>query len=359
MTSSIELTKAQKDKILSMGAFLPLDTITKEVFSNDSIDGRSKEGRAIRNFMRENGYEPETSSKKKREPIILNSNQKSIVSDFVSDQGTDIFSLAVDVFPYLKDQINLPGERDENKKRFSPIWLEWRALEDEIDLIKQSNLNFPIPNSINGAIRKINEATGKKIDKDRITMNEKFMIEKFLENLKTPRFLDVLKDLIDNDEKSLFIKTYIAHIWDKPDLGTDDLSLYINICWSYLTVKRSERDLNAIRGTIRQIRESGGSVDKDLLDEVKSLEDAKTTANKQVETILKQIENIRTKKRADKASNKVNILSLVQSFREYETRQLMIKAAEVKRLAVKKEIEKLTSMEKVKALFMGISSDEM
>ena len=50
--SNIELTQEQKNQIQEEFARNPdLKHITQTVFENDSLDGRSKEGRAVRSFL--------------------------------------------------------------------------------------------------------------------------------------------------------------------------------------------------------------------------------------------------------------------------------------------------------------------
>ena len=54
-----------------------------------------------------------------------------------------------------------------------------------------------------------------------------------------------------------------------------------------------------------------------------------------------------------------SIINLVQMWKEEESRQKLIKLAELRKQVVKEEIENLSSMDEVKARIMGISEDEV
>lgn len=68
-------------------------------------------------------------------------------------------------------------------------------------------------------------------------------------------------------------------------------------------------------------------------------------------------------KRSDRLSKLVkqnaSILNLVQMWKEEESREKLIQLAEKRKKVVKKEIEKLSSIDEVKARIMGITEDEI
>ena len=68
-------------------------------------------------------------------------------------------------------------------------------------------------------------------------------------------------------------------------------------------------------------------------------------------------------KRSDRLKNQLkenaSILNLVELWKDEESRVKMIKLAELRKKAVKDEVEKLSNMDEIKARIMGISEDEV
>ena len=66
----INLSEDQKNKILEIFENNPnILNITKIIFEDDSLDGRSKEGRAVTKFLAENGLKAKTTKREKIKEI--------------------------------------------------------------------------------------------------------------------------------------------------------------------------------------------------------------------------------------------------------------------------------------------------
>ena len=72
-----DLTEEQKEEILKLFKQNPdLMFITRKVFNDDDIDGRSKQGRAVRKFLAGQDKKANTSLAPKVEQVHLNREQK-------------------------------------------------------------------------------------------------------------------------------------------------------------------------------------------------------------------------------------------------------------------------------------------
>ena len=72
----MNLTDEQKAVTLNMFNDDPnIINITKKVFKDDSLDGRSKEGRAVSKFLAENGLRAKTTKRPKSEDVTLTEEQ--------------------------------------------------------------------------------------------------------------------------------------------------------------------------------------------------------------------------------------------------------------------------------------------
>ena len=68
-------------------------------------------------------------------------------------------------------------------------------------------------------------------------------------------------------------------------------------------------------------------------------------------------------KRSDKLNKQIkasaSILNLVEMWREEESRKKMLQLAELRRQVIEDEVEKLESIDEIKARILGLSKDEV
>ena len=95
---------------------------------------------------------------------------------------------------------------------------------------------------------------------------------------------------------------------------------------------------------------------------VESIDTSHKEYNQCVNRQQKLLESLK-EKRSDKLKKQISenasVLNLVQMWREEESRQKMLKLAELRKKTLNKEIDKLTTMDEMKAKVMGISRDEV
>ena len=72
-----QLTEQQKAYIDANHKKIPdLIELTRKVFEDDSLDGRTKEGKLVREYLVECGFKYNTTKKKKAKRIILDEEQQ-------------------------------------------------------------------------------------------------------------------------------------------------------------------------------------------------------------------------------------------------------------------------------------------
>ena len=93
-----DLTEEQK-KFISENylQITDLNELTKRCFNDQSLDGRKKEGRLVRQFLIDNNYSFTTTKKEKSESIELNDAQKQFAL-LQSQAGTSTFRIAELIF---------------------------------------------------------------------------------------------------------------------------------------------------------------------------------------------------------------------------------------------------------------------
>lgn len=95
---------------------------------------------------------------------------------------------------------------------------------------------------------------------------------------------------------------------------------------------------------------------------VEAINTAQNEYHQSVNRQQKLLESLK-EKRSDRLKNQLkenaSILNLVELWKDEESRVKMIKLAELRKKAVKDEVEKLSNMDEIKARIMGISEDEI
>ena len=94
----MSLSQEQKDQIVSLhGSEKSLIEITREVFNDLELDGRSKEGRSVREFLSKEGLEYNTTKREKVPDIVLSSEQKNFIEQY-SKEGMNTLEIAKLIF---------------------------------------------------------------------------------------------------------------------------------------------------------------------------------------------------------------------------------------------------------------------
>ena len=112
----MDLTKEQKDIIReNVGKITDLSELTRLVFpDSENLDGRSKQGRAVRKFLADNAIDYQTRHFSSKDPISLNEEQKDFIDKSISD-GMDCAQIAAILFPEAR--ITKVGYNADDKKR--------------------------------------------------------------------------------------------------------------------------------------------------------------------------------------------------------------------------------------------------
>ena len=216
-----ELSDDQKESILNIFKENPnIIEITKKVFNDDKLDGRSKEGRAVSKFLAENGLKAKTTKRAKSENINLSQDQIDEILEMCED-GMNTSQIADLLF-------------DKEVKRLSN---EWRAVneivnqksEEEKDEGQDSSGRYIPPQAISRIIKKINDSTGYGLEEDKMSRNQKHCCDKLRINLSNSRFVAIVNNYTNPRDKELFEQEFVRLTWDKPDLTADELNLYMNV----------------------------------------------------------------------------------------------------------------------------------
>ena len=343
----IELTEEQKDLILESFKKDPnIINITKIVFDDDSLDGRSKEGRAVTKFLAKNGLKAKTTKREKQKAIELTEEQLESIDSMRRD-GLNTSEITDIIF----------------KKTMPRLSTEWRAVNEIVhqereDDKEEPQITYVAPNAISRLIKKINDSTGYGLEEGKMSRQQQNCCEKLRINLNNSRFIAIVNNYINIRDKELFEQEFVRLTWDKPDLTPDEINLYMNVCKEII-------NLELITSHLQKLNDMFESADDQdemsirLAEIIKAKSSEYHQCESRIENLTKKLQGDRGQRLANKQKETASFLSIVQLFQEEEERKNMVRIAEMQKEIIKEEAQKLEGMAAWKARVLGIGIDDV
>jgi hypothetical protein len=349
----MNLTDEQKEKVQTAFAQSPdLNEIVKYVFDNPLLDGRSKEGREIRKYMVTAGMKFNTARREKKEDIVFTPQQQQFIVD-QANLGLSSLAIAELLFP---------------KQEIKPLSMEQRAVfalmrEINPDYNPSQDTNavlssYVAPKAVVRVIKKINDATGSTFDEEKINRQHKICVDKLTINLNNSRFVKIMNNYTVRDDRDLFEQEFIRLTWDKPDLTSDEINLYMNVCKEIINLEVISKHLNKLNDMF-DIANDQEEMSVRLAEIIKAKSSEYHQCETRIENLTKKLQGDRSSRMQSKHKENASILAIVQFFQDEEERNNMVKIAEMQKQLVSEEANRLEGMEEWKARILGISKDHV
>ena len=318
-------------------------------------DGRSVYGRAVRGLLAERGekargkheYKPveEQLNEKDKEYIDQHYRLQKIVPMGRALRGNHISGLHK-ITSLIRDYMEEKG---------------YVELEDEVTQEQQTDDgDYDPPKTFHATMTKVIAYSPKSIDKNKITQKDKKNIESLMGYINTYRFIHQINSYNSQVQRNLFESSFIRYTNDKPDLTQEEVDQYIVLSGEVVIASNIQIRVDHLQRLLETaVEEKDGKVSMSL---VESISSAQTEYNQCVTRQQKLLNDLK-EKRSDRLKNQIkenaSILNLVQMWKEEETREKMLRLAELRKKVVSEEVHKLTSMDEMKARIMGLSEEEV
>jgi len=348
----MDLSDEQKEFLRENASRIPnLIDLTKQCFKDDSLDGRSKEGRAVRKFLVENAIEFRTTSRPPAETIEFTQEQTEFILQ-QAETGLSSLEIARIVFP---DRRVLPLSAEQRA-----VLAEIRAVNPDILPSQDSGAlsSYISPKSPSRIIKKINDATGLGLDEPKLNRQKQICVEKLGTNLSNSRFLKIINNYLNEEDRVLFEHEFIRLTWDKPDLTADEINLYLNVCKEVINLEVISAHLNKLNNMFDQADEQQ-EMSIRLAEIIKAKSSEYHQCETRIENLTKKLQGDRGERMKKMQKENASFLSIVQLFQEEEERKTMARIAEMQKEAVKKEAERLEGMAEWKARVLGIGQQDV
>ena len=318
------------------------------------LDGRSKEGKAVKAFLATREIKPLASHQYQPKKIELTDEQKEFV-----DNNFGMMS-PVEMARILFDNNELTNLNQEP-----------RAVDEYVKTLNSAaafqsdsqipEVHYSPPKTTHAAILKINTYVLRGVDKSRLTPRNKKDISSLIGYLHTYRFLHYINTYESRTARELFESSFVRYTWDKNDLTQEEVDQYIVLSCEVVIAANIQRRVERLQQHLDASAEDteGRRIAMAL---VESISTAQTEYNQCVNRQQKLLESLK-EKRSDRLkkqiANNASILNLVEMWKEEESRKKMIQLAEMRKEVIKDEIQNLSTMDEVKARILGISEDEV
>mgnify|MGYP004146459599 FL=1 len=188
-------------------------------------------------------------------------------------------------------------------------------------------------------------------------MQQRLCIEQLMNYLQSPRFVQVVSGYSNDLDRELFESEFIRATWDKPDLTSDEINLYINVCMEYINIKHISKAMDKLNAMFDNA-ETQQEMTVRLAELLKTKSEEYNQCEKRMESLIQKLQGDRSKRILAKQKQNASLLNLVQVFQSEEERKIMIKIAELQRKAVEEEVEELEKMPEWKARVLGITKND-
>jgi len=347
----MDLTDDQKEYIKNnVNKVTNLNELTQKCFRDDDLDGRTKEGRAVRKYLIENNIDYKTTRRKPQDKIELNDSQKEFIIQ-QAQEGMSSLEIAKLIFP---------------EKRVKPLSNEQRTVLAHINEINPDFVpsqdsaavnDYVPPKSPSRVVKKINDATGLELDDRKLNRQKQICVDKLQINLSNSRFLKIINNYLNKPDRELFEQEFIRLSWDKPDLTADELNLYLNVCKEVINLEVVSAHLNKLNDMF-DVADDQTEMTVRLAEIIKAKSQEYHQCETRIENLTKKLQGDRAERMKKSQKNNASFLSIVQMFQEEEERKNMVRMAEMQKKLIKEEAERMEGMAEWKARILGISQDD-
>ena len=327
-----------------------LNELTQKCFRDNDLDGRTKEGRSVREYLIENNIDYKTTRRRPQDKIELSDSQKDFIIQ-QAEEGLSSLEIAKLIFP---------------KKQVKPLSNEQRTVLAHINEINPDFVpsqdyasvnDYVAPKSSSRVLKKINDATGLALEENKLNRQNQICVKRLQINLSNSRFLKIINNYLNKQDRELFEQEFIRLSWDKPDLTADELNLYLNVCKEVINLEVVSALLNKLNDMF-DVNGEQTEVTLRLSDIIKTKSQEYHQCETRIENLTKKLQGDRAERMKKNQKDSASFLAIVQMFQEEEERKNMVHMAEMQKKLIKKEAERMEGMAEWKARILGISQDD-
>ncbi len=230
------------------------------------------------------------------------------------------------------------------------------------------DIEYKPPTSVMQVMARVNKyalnvrGDGKSLfDSTTLTPTQRQQLEALLAYMRLPLFKVEADKFIKRIDREVFESTFVATCWDKTDLSAEHVIQFIQL--SSLIVKGNQLDRIAQKLDDRQndtLSDPDAHIKMSEVETLNAYREKINAGSKQIAALIKSLTGERNKITDEKRSGNASMHNLVSTWKKQEDRRKIIQLAERKQKAdLKKEVERLSSMDALKVEIFGLSKEDI
>ena len=318
-------------------------------------DGRSKEGRAVKAYLSEIDFnaipaseyqkvdKPELSDEQKEFIRNHRGTMKYVEMSRIIFGDETLTSLSAETRMVTENCKSLDGE-------------DFEAPEED-----QERFEYKPPKHPDRVLSRVNKFIHDSgIDKDKITPRQKKNLEKLMGYLHTFRFVHQISNYEHETERELFESSFVRYTHDKADLTQEEVDQYIVLSGEVVIASNIQRRVGRLQRLLDDTANDneGRRISMSLVEAISTAQNEYNSCVNRQHKLLSDLKQKRSDRLSKQVQENASILNLVETWKEEESRKELIKMAELRKKAVKDEVDKLSTIDDIKARIFGLSEEE-
>lgn len=356
-----ELTEAQKKLVIDTWNSRPqnppsLKELTELCFGA-GIDGRDKRAKLIKVLLSRHNLKASVSYEyQPKGMIILTDEQKEFVTNNVAkmtclEMGEVLFSRRLtNLSAEVRAIINFARTLNATAVKYA----------DPKDLITEK---YKAPQQDNSMIERINKYVDNPIDRTQFSKNDKQKrwVKALIGYINCYRFVHTINEYETTEDRELFESSFISYVYGKDDLTPEERDQYIILCSEVVISK------NILRRIEKFQRFADESIDTEeakrmsmtYVEMISNLRKEYNDSVKRQQSLMEDLKGKRSKRLEQRVKDNESLVSLVEFWKNEETRKRLIDANIIRRQETKDEIKRLVDMDSLKFEIYGVGEDEI
>ena len=359
----IELSEDQVKFILENFEKMSLLNLTREAFKDETLDGRTAEGKAVKKLLADQGKEVKTSKYEKMPRLELTEEQKEFIKKSVEEGNSRPIELARIV--YNNEKI-LP-----NSKEFRTIYEFVKSIDPNQAPLAEEQVEkseYKSPSTVVAIAGRVNDYvhTGDSRKQVYDIMNLKPSDEKkckkLMSYMKTPRFVLQASSYDKKIDRVLFESEFVRFTYNKEDVTEEEVTQYISLCAAIVDEARTNRILTHLQNDVElgllssdpETRKYSQSLSENI-----NAWRQKIDLNRKTQSdLLEKLTESRAQRLEGKISENASVLPLIELWQNEEKRNQLIDLAKLEKQEDKDEVKRLADYDSVIALIAGQTEEE-
>lgn len=320
--------------------------LTQEVYKNPLIIEQSEEFKNVRRFI---------------EKVWRNSEYENYSDeqlDFIFENGPkmSVNDLALALFPDREAVVSI---------RTIASLLEAAGLkggEEDSKSDKTYNKYNP-PKTDLQIVNLINKSDfSAKYEYGKLDARQKESVAAIKKFLSAPRFVELISMLSNLKHREVFETEFVKAVYNKPDLNSDQVNLYIALALEYVTLLEIRQQITILNDRLTESvadDEEGRKFTMSLSEALKDKTAAYNQCLQRTMTMTRSLSGDRIKQLEKQAAANQSLAQFVELVKDEKERKRMMLIARSHEFAVKEKIEELSNFSELFVEVYGLGKDEV